>query len=334
MSSLWPVLLVSLITFIAQLQAQGGGAGRMISSSRLQLPPTTKGGLTKGTSAANHDLLLQNTNSLIGTADLVVAKDGSGDYRTITKALTASKKMRRGSTNRFVIYVKTGIYKETVNITKPMKNLMLVGDGMNNTIVTGSKSVDKVTSTFWTATFVVTGDGFIAQNMTFENTAGPHKGQAVALRSGSDLSVFYRCSFKGYQDTLYAHSGHQFYRECDIYGTIDFIFGDATAVFQNCNIFVRQPMVGQGTVVTAQGREDSASHTAGWLKWDVKTNFRTLYYGEYMNTGAGARTGGRVKWPGFYVITAASEAGNFTVEKFLNGSSWLPATGVPFTPGI
>ncbi|KAL8533467.1 hypothetical protein ACS0TY_009745 [Phlomoides rotata] len=84
------------------------------------------------------------------------------------------------------------------------------------------------------------GDDFIARGITFENTAGPYKHQAMVLRSGSDFSVFYKCGFKGYQDTLYVHSQCQFYCDCDIYGTVDFIFGDATTVFQNCNIYVRR----------------------------------------------------------------------------------------------
>lgn len=97
--------------------------------------------------------------------------------------------------------------------------------------------------------------------MTFENTAGPQKHQAVALRSSSDFSVFYSCSFKGYQDTLYVHSQRQFYRNCDIYGTIDFIFGDAIVVLQNCNIFVRKPMSSQQNTVTAQARKDPNENT-------------------------------------------------------------------------
>ncbi|MQM01611.1 hypothetical protein Taro_034367 [Colocasia esculenta] len=83
-----------------------------------------------------------------------------------------------------------------------------------------------------------------------------HRRVQPSPRSRSDHSVFYCCSFKGYQDTLYAHSGNQFYRECDIYGTNDFIFGDAAAVFQNCNILIRRPMHGRGNVVKAQGRGD------------------------------------------------------------------------------
>lgn len=93
-------------------------------------------------------------------------------------------------------------------------------------------------------------------NITFENTAGPDQetGQAVALLSEVE-SAFYRCKFVGYQDTLYAGRNKQFYRECDIYGTIDFIFGDASAVFQNCNIYVRF-LGGNVKTITAEGREE------------------------------------------------------------------------------
>lgn len=83
----------------------------------------------------------------------------------------------------------------------------------------------------------------------------------MAVRSGSDRSVFYRCSFDGFQDTLYAHSNRQFYRECDITGTIDFIFGNAAVVFQNCNILPRQPMPNQFVTITAQGKKDPNQNT-------------------------------------------------------------------------
>lgn len=103
----------------------------------------------------------------------------------------------------------------------------------------------------------VSSNEFIARGITFKNTAGPQNHQAVALRSGSDLSVFYRCGFEGYQDTLYVHSQRQFYKECYIYGTVDIIFGNGAAVFQNCMIFARRPMDKQKITITAQGRVDS-----------------------------------------------------------------------------
>lgn len=95
----------------------------------------------------------------------------------------------------------------------------------------------------------------MARDITFENRAGPDKHQAVALRVNGDLAAVYRCIINGYQDTLYIHSFRQFYRECDISGTIDFIFGNAAVVFQACNIISRMPLPGQFTVITAQSRD-------------------------------------------------------------------------------
>jgi pectinesterase len=236
----------------------------------------------------------------------------------------------------------------------------------------------------------VNGKGFIARDMTFENTAGPAKHQAVALRCDSDLSVFYRCAFEGYQDTLYAHSLRQFYRDCRVTGTVDFVFGNAAAVFQNCTLLARAPLPDQKNSVTAQGRVNGSMNTGfafqfcnvsahddllralqsnqtggkptqtylgrpwkafsqvvfmqsyigavvrpeGWLAWEGQFALDTLYYGEYMNTGPGAAVSGRVKWPGFHVMTSPAEASNFTVAEFIEGNMWLPPTGVRFTSGL
>ncbi|KAL5705352.1 pectinesterase [Ranunculus cassubicifolius] len=137
----------------------------------------------------------------------------------------------------------------------------MIGDGINKTVITGNRSVTDGWSTFNSATFIVVGQGFVGVNMTIRNTAGAIKHQAVAVRSGADMSTFYRCRFEGYQDTLYPHSMRQFYRECDIYGTVDFIFGNAAVVFQNCNMYPTLPMRGQGNEVTAQGRTDPNQST-------------------------------------------------------------------------
>ncbi|KAF9606395.1 hypothetical protein IFM89_025084 [Coptis chinensis] len=96
---------------------------------------------------------------------------------------------------------------------------MLVGDGKGITIITGSKSAGGGSTTRRSASFGAGGDGFIARDISFVNTASPSKGQVVALVVTADKSVFYRCSIIGYQDTLYTLSNQQFYRETDIYGT-------------------------------------------------------------------------------------------------------------------
>ncbi|KAJ9537646.1 hypothetical protein OSB04_030379 [Centaurea solstitialis] len=105
------------------------------------------------------------------------------------------------------------------------------------------------------------GAGFLARDITFQNTAGPSGQQAVALRVGSDLSAFYRCDMLAYQDTLYVHSNRQFYINCYIAGTVDFIFGNAAAVLQDCDIHARRPNPGQRNMVTAQGRSDPNQNT-------------------------------------------------------------------------
>ncbi|XP_042490820.1 pectinesterase 3 [Macadamia integrifolia] len=190
--------------------------------------------------------------------NVTVAKDGTGNFKTITEAVASIPKK---SASRFLIYVKQGVYEENVILDKKKWNVMMYGDGKTKTIVSGNLSFVGGTPTFATATFVVVGKGFIAKDIGIRNTAGAQNHQAVALRSGSDLSVFYRCSFDGFQDTLYAHSNRQFYRDCDITGTIDFIFGNAAVVFQKCNILPRQPMANQFNTITAQGKTDQNQNT-------------------------------------------------------------------------
>lgn len=225
--------------------------------------------------------------------------------------------------------------------------------------------------------------GFVGVNMTFRNTAGAIKHQAVAVRNSADSSVFYKCSFEGYQDTLYVHSMRQFYRECDIYGTVDFIFGNAAAILQNCNLYPRLPMDNQFNAITAQGRSDPNQNTgisiqnckitaapdlasttvtmirtflgrpwkeysrtvymvsdmdsvvdpSGWSEWSGDFALKTLYYGEYKNTGTGAATENRVSWTGYHVMDA-NDAHNFTVSSFIQGDSWLHSTGVSYTSGL
>ncbi|XP_041010248.1 pectinesterase-like [Juglans microcarpa x Juglans regia] len=330
-------------------------------------------------SAAERKLLQASIGEI--EANAVVAKDGSGTHGSIGEALELVASLADGG--RTVIHVKAGTYRENLNIPTKQHNVMLVGDGKGLTVIVGDKNSDDGWTTFQTATVAAMGDGFIARDITFVNTAGPAKHQAVALRVGSDKSVIFRCSILGYQDTLYTLSKRQFYRETDIYGTVDFIFGNSVAVFQNCGIYVRKPVSGQDNFITAQGRSspdentgisihnckiEAASdlapvqskfatylgrpwkqysrtvimqsslggliHQAGWSPWSGSFALKTLYYGEYMNSGPGASTSGRVKWPGYHSSLTSAEAQTFTVAGFIAGNLWLPSTGVSFDSGL
>nr|XP_043635688.1 probable pectinesterase/pectinesterase inhibitor 41 [Erigeron canadensis] len=200
-------------------------------------------------------------NPIVVSNIVVVSQDGTGNFTNITAAVNFAPNNSASTAGYFVIYVTAGLYEEYVNIPKNKKYLMMIGDGINQTIITGNNNVVDGSTTFNSATFIVVSPYFVGVNMTIRNTAGAIKHQAVALRNGADLSTFYSCSFEGYQDTLYAHSMRQFYRECDIYGTVDFIFGNAAAVFQNCNLYPRLPMSGQFNAITAQGRTDPGQNT-------------------------------------------------------------------------
>ncbi|CAA0409105.1 unnamed protein product [Arabidopsis thaliana] len=286
-------------------------------------------------------------------ANLVVAKDGSGHFNTVQAAIDVAGR-RKVTSGRFVIYVKRGIYQENINVRLNNDDIMLVGDGMRSTIITGGRSVQGGYTTYNSATAGIEGLHFIAKGITFRNTAGPAKGQA-------------------------------FYRECYIYGTVDFIFGNAAAVFQNCLILPRRPLKGQANVITAQGRADPFQNTGisihnsrilpapdlkpvvgtvktymgrpwmkfsrtvvlqtyldnvvspvGWSPWIEGSVFGldTLFYAEYKNTGPASSTRWRVSWKGFHVLGRASDASAFTVGKFIAGTAWLPRTGIPFTSGL
>ncbi|GKV12901.1 hypothetical protein SLEP1_g23986 [Rubroshorea leprosula] len=293
-------------------------------------------GTKQGKDGYQNGGILVSWSPATSRADFLVAKDGSGTHRTINEAVAAAARMDNSHLGRVIIYVKAGVYNENVEIERNANNIMMVGDGMNRTIVTGNQNVPGGTlqlRNIW--------------DMTFENTAGPEKRQAVALRVNSDRSIFYRCSFRGYQDTLFVHSLRQFYRDCQIYGTIDFIFGNAPAVFQNCDIFVRKPMSLQANIITAQGRENPNENTGISIQGSrvrpapdlvpVKDSFKT-YLGspwkencKYMNTGGGASTANRLKWPGFHVLKSRKQASPFELSNFIQGESWIPESGVPFS---
>ncbi|KAG8049190.1 hypothetical protein GUJ93_ZPchr0009g1342 [Zizania palustris] len=299
-------------------------------------------------------LLLVSPGSLKFKPNVTVAADGSGNFKSINEALAKVPLM---SISTYMMYVKTGIYREYVSVASNVTNLVMIGDGATKTIITGNRSAMMNISTMYTATMEVIGNGFFMRGIGVENTAGAKNYQAVALRV--------------------------FYRDCTITGTVDFIFGDAQVVFQNCLIQVRRCMDNQQNVVTAQGREKMSEdsgivihnctiephpefkadvgkfHTflgrpwkeysrtlyiqsdiggfidpLGWLPWVGDFGLNTCYYAEVENRGVGADISKRVKWRGIKVVTYQQAQLQYTVETFIQGQEWIPKFGVPFIPGL
>ncbi|MBA0866146.1 hypothetical protein Goshw_018320 [Gossypium schwendimanii] len=227
----------------------------MLKSSNRKLKEDESGIAWPEWLSAGDRRLLQSSSV---TPNVVVAADGSGNFKTVSEAVA---KAPEKSSKRYIIRIKAGVYRENVEVPKKKSNIMFIGDGRTKTIITGSRNVVDGSTTFHSATVAVVGEKFLARDITFQNTAGPSKHQAVALRVGSDLSAFYNCDMLAYQDTLYVHSNRQFYVNCLVAGTVDFIFGNAAAVFQNCDIHARKPNSGQKNMVTAQGRTDPNQNT-------------------------------------------------------------------------
>ncbi|KAK9154005.1 hypothetical protein Sjap_001485 [Stephania japonica] len=248
----------SLYVLGAELEALADRASNALASLSSMSRSTSndeffelEDGFPYWVSKRDRKLLSSKANHI--KANVTVSKDGNGNYSSITEAVYFAPNKTK---YRYVIHVRKGVYEEVIRIDNNKKNLMIVGDGMELTIITGNLSVigDENMTTYNSATLATKGDYFIAQDLCFKNTAGPENHQAVALRVSSDHTVINRCKMDAFQDTLYTHSHRQFYKDCYITGTVDFIFGNGAAVVQGGTIAPRKPMIGQKNMVTAQGR--------------------------------------------------------------------------------
>jgi pectin methylesterase-like acyl-CoA thioesterase len=193
--------------------------------------------------------------------NLVVAADGTGDYRTVQAAINAATPGT--ATNPFRIFIKNGKYfeKDTVHAAKVY--LQLIGESVGGVTIAFNAAAPDINpangvayGTSGSATFTINADNFTAFNITFENTAGRigDGPQAVALNVGRDKAAFKNCRFIGGQDTVYANGNgrRQYFRGCYIDGNTDFIFGSAIALFDSCVIFGRDRVDGQsGGIITA-----------------------------------------------------------------------------------
>ncbi len=285
---------------------------------------------------------------------ITVARDGSGDYYSIQKAIDNCKSF---PDQRITIFVKNGIYKEKIIVPACNTRLSIIGESAEKTIITFDDYFSKVNrgrnSTFYTYTMLVSADDFYAENLTIENSAGP-VGQAVALHVDADRCVFRNCRIVGNQDTLYTDglNSRQYFEDCFIEGTTDFIFGAATVLFKNCSInsksnsYITAASTPQGKIfgyvflgcrLTAPesvqkvylGRPwrdyaktvfincEMGAHIqpAGWSNWQGTSRDKTAYYAEYGNTGPGSGLSQRAGWS---LQLTPEEASKYTIENILS----------------
>jgi pectinesterase len=293
--------------------------------------------------------------------DYVVAQDGSGDFKTVQAALDA---VPEGNNKPVSIFIKNGAYKEVITVDARKNFISLIGENKDKTILTynnhaGVRLSNGDTINTWTsASCFVYGNDFHAENITFENNAGFTAGQAVALRVEGNRASFINCKMIGNQDVLFlSGSGvKQYFRDCYIEGTTDFIFGAATAVFKNCHIHSKKnshvtaastnSIIPYGFVffnckLTADsninkvslGRPWSPTASVtyincwlgkhiipeGWNNWRNPANEATARYAEYNSSGPGANPSARVKWS---KQLTDEEAKKYTIENILG--NWDP----------
>ena len=266
---------------------------------------------------------------------MVVSPDDSGDYSSIQTAIDAAKAF---PDKRITIYVKNGIYREKIRIPSWNNLLSIIGEDVDKTIITWDDYFGKINrgrnSTFFTSTFLVVANDFYAENLTIENSAG-EVGQAVALHVEGDRCVFKNCKILGNQDTLYCagEKSNQLFLNCFINGTTDYIFGEATVLFEKCiieskkdsyitaastnegkpfgfvfheckitaannaqKVFLGRPWRKFAKTVFISCNMGSQIVPEGWQKWSNDENIYTVLYAEYNNSGDGANTETRVKW--------------------------------------
>ena len=170
-----------------------------------------------------------------GVVRAVVAADGSGDFQTVQRAVDHALDHPPRDVGRVILEIRPGVYRERIKVPRDKARLTLVGQDAASTTISGSMSAIAAGGTFFSPIVEVNADGFEARNITFEKTFGVGP-QAVGISIHSDRAAFRNCRFSGWQDTLYAAWGRQYYRDCTIEGHVDFIFGDAAAVFDHCEI--------------------------------------------------------------------------------------------------
>jgi pectinesterase len=287
-----------------------------------------------------------------------VSQDGKGDFKTLQETLNACKAFPDVS---ITIRIRPGTYIEKIEVHSWNTRISLIGEDAANTIIKFDDYSGKGDiNTFTSYTAKVLGNDFYAENITFENAAGP-VGQAVALHVESDRCVFKNCRFLGNQDTIYTggENSRQYFLNCYIEGTTDFIFGAATSVFEDCTIlskknsYVTAASTIQGKLFgyvflncTLKATPDATQVYLGrpwriyaktvfvncelgshilpeaWHNWNKPEAETTTYYAEYNSKGPGANPSKRVGWS--HQLTS-EESLDYTADKILQGhDQWNP----------
>jgi len=289
-----------------------------------------------------------------------VSKDGSGDFTTIQEAINA---MRVFTLAPITLNIKDGVYNEKIELPNTKTDIRFVGESKDKTIITFDDYSGKgKLTTFNSYTAKISGNRFVAENISFVNSAG-RVGQAVAMFVDADEAVFKNCKFIGNQDTMYlgGETSKQYFVNCYIEGTTDFFFGPATAVFNNCEIlcksnsyitapnttkgkdfgfvfldckittsaevtklFLGRPWRAWAKSVFVRCELPEKITPEGWNNWSNVENEKTAYFAEYKSTGLGSKTNERVNWS--HQLTK-SEAKKYTLKTILSpdtkkGSEW------------
>ncbi|PTN09801.1 pectinesterase [Mangrovibacterium marinum] len=305
-------------------------------------------------------------------ADFIVDQSGEGDFATIQEAINAVPDFRKNET---VILIKNGTYKEKLVLPTSKRMVRFVGEDMLKTIITYDDYAQKKNSfgeekgTTGSSGFYIFGDDFKAENITFENSAGP-VGQAVAVRVTGDRIIFNNCRFLGNQDTLYPQGdrSRQYYKNCYIEGTVDFIFGWSIAVFDHCEIFCKtsgyvtaastletnkygfvflncaitgnadentfylgRPWRPYSNVVYLNCYLDKQIKPEGWNNWGKESNEQTAFYAEYKSTGPGANADARAAWS--HQLTD-EQAKQYNLKNIFGAQSVSPAFDSDWIPEL
>jgi pectinesterase len=278
------------------------------------------------------------TINVFAQKKIIVAKDGSGNYKTVQQALDA---ITLNNKKPITIFIKNGIYKEKLHLDSTKNFVTVIGEDKFKTILTYDDHTGKVSpkgdtiNTRTSASFVVKANNFAAENITFQNDAGFNAGQAVGLESDGDKASFYNCRIVGNQDILFTNNDNsrQYYKDCYIEGTTDFIFGSSTVWFERCHIHSKKNShvtaastpqqhqfgyVFSDCILTGDTTLHSVSlgrpwrqyanvayihcyigphiKPEGWSNWNNTDNYKTTRYSEYKNYGPGANISSRVSW--------------------------------------